>query len=380
MIVDILTKIKRRLLRVYHKVYDVDTSRYISKISRKAPWVFIAYIPDVFYYAKDASYLNEHQNRQEALAMVPILNKLGYNVFVQGFEEVDRLPDINVKIIFGHPPAIEVAAKKYKDAMVIMYATGAHYTHQNYQVKYITDYVNNKYGLTIPYRRIVPPYECHEKAQHILLIGSTSTIETFPVSVRSKITLIHQSIQNAPALSSIKYAPENEYFFMGSSGNLLRGVSFLSEYFSEHQDMVLNIVGPIEEFLSYIRPVLPRNIKIHGILGLGSDKMLNIMSRCNYVIYPTGSEGMPGSVLCSMKNGLIPLVTKWGAFDEIKDYGYLIDEWSAKGISDAVDWSLTISPEECQKLKLRCVEYSNNYSLTNFKKEFETYFRNLGFN
>jgi len=373
--------IKKVIKRIFRKKKNVfcsteDRSVYVSKISEEALWVYLSYIADVFYRQNDESYLNVHQALREAVEMVSIFNKLGYNVYVQNYDSSTPLPDINVSVIFGHSPNLELAVKKWPKAYVVMYATGPLYTHQNAQEQFMVDYVNHKYGTTFAMERWVPPYNSHVIANKILMIGSCATIETFPEDYRSKITIIHQSSQAKQVVDPIRYAPENEFFFMASAGNLLRGIPLLIESFVSHPEKTLHIVGPVGPYLEYVLASLPDNIHIHGFIDINSDEMASIMSRCNFMIYPTGSDGIPGSLINSMMNGLIPIVSKWGAFDEIIDYGYLMKNWDVTSIDEGLLWADSLSPEQCLSLKRKCsIFVKDQYNLKRFSEEFEKFFR-----
>lgn len=64
------------------------------------------------------------------------------------------------------------------------------------------------------------------------------------------------------------------------------------------------------------------------------------------MIYPSGSEGMPGAVLNSMKKGLIPITTRWAAVDNIEELGFLMPSWSIDGIDVGVKWALSLSKDQ----------------------------------
>ena len=84
---------------------------------------------------------------------------------------------------------------------------------------------------------------------------------------------------------------------------------------------------------------------------------------------------MPGAVLNSMKCGLIPIVTRWAAFDEIEEYGYVLDDWTIDAIDKGVKWSRSQSIESISKLKDACSLYvRKTYSLEQYKKEFKEFF------
>lgn len=356
---------------------------FISKISKKAPWVYIAYISDVFYYKSNETLFRTHQNKREALVQVEMFHELGYNVFVQQYLSKRKIPNIKFDIVFGHEPNFVRAALKNPSALKIHYVPGAYIDHRNGQIIKMTDYVNQTYHSSIPYRRLLeydnPDHSskiAYEIADKILMIGSKYTIETFPRYLHTKIVTIHQSTQLSRANSIFQYAQPNEFFFMGSEGNLLKGVSLLLEYFSRHQDRIINIVGPIEpDVKDALSSIISNNIIQHGYVDVNSDKMTEIVNRCNFIIYPSGSEGMPGAVLNSMKMGLIPIVTKWAAFDEVEEFGYVLEDWTLNAIDKGIKWSDSLDKNEIPLLKSKCSVYiEKTYNIEKYKKEFKDFF------
>lgn len=350
---------------------------YVSKISDDAPWVYSSYIASVFYHLEEENYMNSHQNRREAVEMVRIWNEMGYNVYVQDANTPRNLPSLkNVQIVFGHEPQMPLAAKKYKAPIRIYYATGTYRDHNNRMVKQMTDWVNRRYAAHIPYERMQASHNSYDIATHVLMIGSQFTKETVPLAYRSKITLIHQSLQPTKILSPVTYASENEFFYMGSSGNMLRGVPLLFEYFITHSKLRLHVVGPIKDnYYQLMKARLTPNIVLHGFMDINSDAFMQIISHCNFMLYPSGSEGVPGSVLNGMKNGLIPIVTPWASFDEIEKYGYMLSDWSINAIDEAVRWALAIPSSQVDQMKKNCQKYVlTNFSLERFCSEFSNFF------
>ena len=75
-----------------------------------------------------------------------------------------------------------------------------------------------------------------------------------------------------------------------------------------------------------------------------------------------------------MKKGLIPIVTPWAAFNEINNYGFLLEKWDIESINKGIKWSQSLSIETIEKLSKDCQTYVNqNYNITNFEKEFNQY-------
>lgn len=353
---------------------------YISKISSRAPWVYIPYITHVFY---DQSSIYQHQNQFEAIEIVKVFNQLGYNVYVQNYISERELPQLrNVEIVFGLEPLFEKACKKYNPKHKIYYATGAYCDHQSNQVRKMTDYFNEKYNTNIPYRRLVEHHNSTEIATHILLIGSKYTIKTFPTECQSKICIIHQSCQALTnfAVEEEEYKNSNHFFFMSSYGNMLRGIPLLLEFFANNPQFNLHLVGPIEDDVKDVIDGLNiPNITLHGFIDVNSLHFYNIVRECNFIIYPSGSEGgVPGSVLNAMRFGLIPIVTPWAAFDEIEEYGYVMSNWSIESLENGIKWATSLQETKIKSLKQKCQKFTEiTYNIEQYRRQFYNYIKNI---
>ena len=360
------------------KSYLAKDDHHISKIADDAPWVYFSYIPEVYAHLDDEAYMAGHQNRQETVKMVDVFNELGYNVFLQNFTTVKSLPNINPKIVIGLEPNFNRACKKWPNAKKVFFATGAYYKHANRQITSMTDYINKTYGSHIPYRRMTKDHDANELSDVILQIGSSYTIATYPAGIQNKIQIIDQSSQGVTAAQKT-YAPENEYLFMGSSGNVLKGVSLLIEYFSKHQDLNLHIVGPIEDdFHKAMSHLITPNIHLHGFLNVNGPEMKELVARSNFTVYPSGTEGCPGAVINLMKRGLIPIVTPWAAFDGLEDVGFVMREWSVDSLAEGIEWSKSLSKDEIEKRSMIAITISNQkYSLPRFTQQFKDFIANL---
>lgn len=347
-IIKYISKVKSHFLRWIVKLRKRDV--YVKESSPNWPWVFVSYIPSAFYARKEQ--LDIHQNQREMLRIVDVITELGYNVYVMDYLSKRELPDIDVKVVFGIDPLFHTGCQKYTNAVMVYYATGAYFLHQNRMVIHLTNEFNMMFNSNIPYRRLVQPHDSCQIADKILLIGSGYTVETYPKEVLHKISIIHQSTQNSKTLDHVEVAKEREFVFMGSGGNALKGIGLLIRYFSVHTDYVLHIIGPMEDdLLRSIGKFTTSNIKFHGFLNVNGDKFLSIVKRCNFLIYPSGSEGCPGAVLNLMNNGVIPIVSRWASFDEISHYGYMLDSLSIDSIDMAVDWANSLTDDEILRMK-----------------------------
>lgn len=371
--------IQRTKRFIRHTIWGKE-DLYIKKIDKNAPWALVSYIPFVYDFIGDDSFLDEHQSRREAFVINRILNELGYNVYNIPFNAKQKIPSYNFELVFGLEPAFCDACIKYPNALKIYYATGAYYEHQNKMVKFLTDEMNNIFKSHIPYRRIVKEHNACQLADYILQIGNKFTIETYPETLQSKISLIHQSSQATRTISTIRYAEINHFFFMSSTGNCLKGVPLLCKFFSQHPELTLHIVGSIEEDVGEaLKGIITPNIILHGFMNVNSDEFLSIVSKCNFMLYPSGSEGgAPGAVLNGMRNGLIPITAQWGHVDEFFYYGYIMKDISLTSLSDGIQWSQSLSPEEVTRRKILCAEHvKRTYNLERFEVEFRQYMNKI---
>lgn len=360
------------------KILKID-KQYISKVENEKGWVYISYIPDVFYKKSDKKFMNGHQSRREMLAMVEIFNKIGYNVYV-GNHVLAHIPRKKFKLIFGLEPSFVYACKKNPNAIKVYYATGAFYGHQNKMVKGRTDHFNRIHNSDVICQRLVKDYHQLDIADAILQIGTKNTIETYPTEYRKKITLINQSSIDITDLDiHPTFSHKNEYIWLGGGGSILKGLDLVLDYFIQHPENILNIVGTVDKDFLASYDNIGSNIKFHGFMNILSSKFLDITKRCNFMIFPSCSEGgCPGSVINAMKFGLIPLVTRWAAPDYISEVGYCISDLSSMAISEAIRWSINLSSEQIIELKQKCMLLSKNtYNINRFNSEFESYFREI---
>lgn len=364
------------LKRCYSKFLRADR-KYISQISKEAPWVYISYISEVFYKRDNVDYMHSHQSRRETIVIVRVFNELGYNVFLSDSNN-PKFPNRNFKILFGIEPGFVQAYYKYPTATKIYYATGAYSSHQNSMIINRTNDFSNKYNYKYPYSRLVKTYDNIDMADFILQIGSKYTIETYPEQYRDKIEIIHQScVLDSVCIELDKdYSNRTDYIWLGGGGCILKGLDLVVDYFRDHLDLNIHIVGVVErDFIKAYCNTFPPNVIFHGFMDVSSTEFKNIASVCNFLIYPSCTEGgVPGSVITCMYYGIIPIVSRWAAFDEIEEMGYLLANLDVESIQCVIDKMQNLSDEEVKRLSLKCSSFSQStYNLKRFEKEFKQY-------
>lgn len=365
----LINKVIKKILRSFG-----ITSSYISKISNEAPWIYVSYIPEAIYFRFDDAYLNAHQSHREMKVIIKTFNEIGYNVYCSNFMN-ENIPLIKFDVIFGLEPGFIAACEQNPHALKIYYATGAYSGHQNSMIRKRTDEFNKKWHSNYPYQRLVQEREFLSKVDKILQIGSKYTIETYPLQIQNKITTIHQSsTMKVDFFSQDKdYSNRCDILWIGGGGEILKGLDLFLEALGNSK-YYLHIVGNVcDEFREIFSKY--QNVKYYGFLNVNSPNFVKICKKCNFLIYPSCTEGgMPGSVINSMYLGVIPIVSRWAAFDEISKYGYMLEDLSVTAIHKSLEWIESLSYNEIEEKSIQCAEYSRiTYNLNRFADEFKNY-------
>jgi tetratricopeptide (TPR) repeat protein len=196
-------------------------------------------------------------------------------------------------------------------------------------------------------RRQIPHVDAelaaYRLADHLFLLGNDVTRATYPTDLQSKITLGRPTAAwpcyiKTPATF---VPPEREFLWLGSPGAVLKGLDLLLEIFSEHQQWVLNVVGPVNnepEFEELYRKALynHQRIRTFGFRRPATDTIREIVDRCFCVVIPSAAEGMSTSVLTCLQIGLYPLISRENGVDIPAGLGTVLDDCSFDSIRTAL--------------------------------------------
>lgn len=372
----ILSILKFYVFKLLHLNYY-----YTSKIKGSKKWVSVSYIDYVFANKWNTKIMNSHQAFRETIKIVDIFNGLGYNVCLNNYRSL-KVPKIKFDVVFGNEPNFTEVAKTNPQALKIYYATGAYAAHMIKWTKKRTDEFNAMYKTNYPYQRIPENYEQFKYADKILQIGSRYTIETYPEELRNKITTIHQSCQLDKSdidISKKNFASNKEILWLGSSGTILKGLDLVIECLTKYPNITLHVAGYADEkFKEVCEANQKPNIVFHGFMDVRGDDFKNIVANCNFMIYPSCSEGgMPGSVICSMYYGLIPIVSRWSADDNLLNIGgFILEDLTVMSIDKYVSIIKSMTVDEIKKRSLSCQKYAmETYNLKRFGSELEIYLK-----
>ena len=314
-----------------------------------------------------------------ALAIPRALNELGYSVDVVNWDDLNFIPGKKYALFIGHGGKnFESIYKRLnKEATVIYFSTGSYWKFHNTQEERRFNDLKLRRGVTLPYDRYINESEefANSVADGIICMGNRHVAETY-----SKFPLV-LNINNASyyddhydkVAKDFKKNRGNFLFFSGG-GNVHKGLDLLLEVFSG-SDKNLYICAHLDsEFKKFYKCELRDcpNILYVGFIKMRSKKFYSLMDKCNYIIFPSCSEGSPGSVINCLQYGLIPIVSKESNLD-VHNYGVLLKECSIEDITKvindvsnkSIDW---IREKSLLVRKVAITDYSEETFLNNLKK------------
>lgn len=214
----------------------------------------------MYYKKRNSSWFDKHQNRREALVIGEVFKRLGYNYVMATYDRPIECDHEVYDVIFGEGPCFSIMAKRNPSALKIYYATTAYPEYQNRMVKERTDAFNQKHHTQLLYSRMSPSVLYDLPIDAILQIGSSVTIQTYPMEWRDKVSLINQSsniLHHVNIKEKMSLYDRTHFVWMGSSGSILKGLDLVLDFFLCHPELHLHVIGKMDpDFEAYYSPLL----------------------------------------------------------------------------------------------------------------------------
>ena len=341
--------------------------------------VLISYIRRPFKNGPDLS----HTNSIEVLEIAKTFKELEFNVDVVNYDYEGFLDYAKYDLIFGFgEPLNNCFDKKRNDTKTIYYGTGMHICTQNHNsLKRIEDVFSKKGVWLIRSGRIVEKTWSIQTSlvDAIITLGNEEVVESYKKFFMGKIYNIPASYYEIINTESIKkilneknYEEAKSHFvWIGSSGLVHKGLDLLLDYFSVNVELHLHILGPVDNEPDFKKTYSKElynspNIHTYGFIDLKSQTFSDLMQKSLYVIYPSCAEGGGAAVINCMANGLLPIVTKESSVS-IKDYGFLIEEFTIESIDKTVKTARTTKAELLKENSIKCMlDIRDNHSIGQF--------------
>jgi hypothetical protein len=206
-------------------------------------------------------------------------------------------------------------------------------------------------------------------------IGSINSVDTYPAQLQEKVVLIRQS-----SLEPFRDGRETKldkdrkrFLWLASNAAALRGLDLCLEHFSSRTDLNLTVIGRVEgDFKELYRRELlgTENISYKGWMKVGSADFQKLVGSCAFSLLPTASEGFPGSVLVTMRMGLIPIVSKNAAYPGFEDFAIIMDTIDARSVAEAVKTAETLTIEEIERRSMMARRFAEeNFNIHCFRQD-----------
>ena len=327
----------------------------------------LVYITDPFINGiKD-----NHQNSWQVIEIAKAISKFGYNIDVCDYNYNKK--DFNKKydlLIDLHPRDNAVYNKFLKpDCIKIAYLTGSNTSFSNIaEQKRIDDVYRRRNIKLIPRRQALLISKRIEDYDASFFIGNEYNLKTYSEFKMPPVYFIKNTGYDFNFCNDRRKA--NNFMFLGSAGQVHKGLDLLLEVFAEKcRNCNLYVCSSFEnesDFCEAYKYELYNTSNIHpiGFVDIKSDKFKEIAEKCAYMIMPLCSEGIAGSVLTAMSAGIIPIVSRECGFeddevihlkdcskecleDSIKFYASKDDEWIKSESEKSVNIVKERYSEEC---------------------------------
>jgi hypothetical protein len=375
-------KIKKSIATKLRNRLSMNTTSLVANINadltREQKRVLISYISTPALCINEKS--NRHTNFMETQQIIHFFISCDYVIDLVDNNDKSVLPKIeNVKydFIFGFGEVFFFMTKKYPKLNNCIYVTENHPDFSAAKETERIKYFYERHKIKIPYSRT----NLHFKSEHFkyaknaLVMGIESQFETY--SYKKLITINPTGKRNYvfSERSSITDKNKKNFLWFGSYGAIHKGLDILIDIAERNSDFNLHICGlsRSEEYLFAKTISKCKNIHNHGFVDVNSQKFIDIINSCAFMVFPSCSEAMSTAVLTVARHGLLLLLLRHSSgMDRLGDYAFWLDDFKVeyvekrmREISELGNDFLTQKSHDLQK-------YANEkFCLERFTEDFE---------
>ena len=368
------TEYRQRRYEVY-KSYPIVRGLGSNKASQRR--ALLCYIVDPFLSDFDAGQFSSHCNRWRSTRIVAFLNRYGYQVDVTDWRNTHSPPGREYDLVFGLGRAFTTSCKKKGVTTKTIYFGTGTAAEQTIAVEHggIRE-LRKRRGQAC---RACPLWrdQGQRLADAIFVVGDRWTQDTYrptSVPIYECPNSVVEGITDTTPQRRFEEARRN-FLWMSAYGAIRRRLDIVLDAFSELPEYHLWVCGGIEyerDFFKLYRRELTELSNVHymGRVDVASEEFAEITCRCGYVLYPSRSDGMPGSVINCMAAGLVPLVTREAGMDT-GGYGRRIEDCTPAGIRKIICEAASRDSDELRVESAEVARFARQrYSREAFESEF----------
>lgn len=316
-----------------------------------------------------------HQNQWQVTDLARVIGEFGYNVDVMNYHYNQRVKlTKKYQLIVDLHPGLNNIYRDYvaPDNLKVAYVTGSNPAFSNRAELKRIEALFARTGVKIKPRRYAVPFDKAELESFdaMFFIGNQYNLRTFAEFNIKKTYLIkntgHLFLRNE---DFSKKSPCN-FLFLGGTGQVHKGLDLLLDVFAANRHLNLYVCSDFRSekdfFALYQEKLLhSKNIFPLGFIDISSQKFSQICATCSFVVLPSCSEGIAGSVLAGMSAGLVPIVSRESGFEP--DEVHYLDDLSLTGIADSLNCFAQKSMDWIQLEGMKAMEIiKTRYNEKNF--------------
>ncbi len=322
----------------------------------------ICYVVDPFAHGATDEMFRSHRNMDRVVQLAQELDKRGYVVDVTHWEN-DQPPKKAYDLVIGHGPAFDISCRRNDAARRIFLGTTQY-------LPVLVSAEERRLSALKARRGVDLPRECFARyrtdpgpalADSLLVLGNDVTLSSYAPYLNKP----HWSYEKDYD-ASINVAEAKDYslarkafLWMASYAAVSRGLDLLIEVFSQRPNLHLWVFGNVSNSFrkAYQAELSLPNIHLMGWVDICSQSYRDAVSHCGFIIYPSASEGVPGSVVNNMAAGLVPIISKESGLSVV-GFGVELKSCSLDEIGQVVDSCAMMSPAELECRSCRTLEWT----------------------
>lgn len=339
----------------------------------------LSYLVEPFHHSPDVSSRQDYSNWMMSLEIANALNTLGFAVDVINYDDYRFLPDADYDVFMGMAANFSrLLPLMPEKTQTIYWATRPDPAVELEAIRQrqLAVYRRRHQWIATP-GWLLPLLESadYHRADALLLIGNEKIRSTFRTSTPNVFCVDNPALpfsQTGPP-RDLSQARQN-FLFLSSWLLLRKGLDLVLEAFAARPHLNLWICGPVDsepDFLTTYRQELFHTPNIHalGWVSMQSEQFAELTRRCGYLVFPSCAEGMSGSVINGMAQGLVPICTPETGVD-LDDFGLLLTDASPSGLGELLDRAALMPEDELRRRgEAARAAAAGRYTIANFRAQ-----------
>ena len=336
----------------------------------------LSYVLAPFLLKPGQTISNDHTHDWESFQIAEILLDLGYAVDVIDYRNFIFRPRKPYSIFIGARTNFERIARLINpNCIKIVHLDTAHWIYNNsYAYNRHRELVERR-GVALNNYKYVEVNQALEWADCATLHGNQYTQGTYRYAQKPLFPIPNTTcgLYDSPKNKEWDICRKN-FLWFGSGGLVHKGLDLTLEAFAGMPDYHLHVCGPIEQEKKFEQIYTKElyhtpNIHTKGWVDINGEDFLEVINQCIGLIYPSSSEGCPGSVSTCMHAGLIPILTFECGMD-VHDFGIILKNSSIAEIRKTIIGLSNLPIEKLEVMAQSTWEYARNtHTRENFAVE-----------